>query len=259
MAEAEDMFKVGAALPPSRGGTAERPVSGGNDGETARPPRAGPLEMESYLREDGGLTELQIETILRCSLSPEEPPPLVPDPMLLQAEKRLALAKIYNYRLGERCPWTIPLIKASVRLQRDIVQEICTGWGLWAYSGPMIVVAGGYTKMAGQNGALEPTADVMMLPIREWALGAEPGKELQFAIQSRLRSSPVICQKVILDSLEYARDTLIDYWLAYTPADKAKQAEMREIVNRSPPRAPPPPPARLVCPRWQLYRKARDH
>ena len=108
------------------------------------------------------------------------------------------VAKLYNHRLGERSPWTHLLISTSVKLGRDIVHEICTQWGLWAYGGAMLIVVGGYTKVAGDElGALQPTNDVMMLPIEEWALGAEPGRETQFAIESRLRSSPSLCQQVL--------------------------------------------------------------
>ena len=38
--------------------------------------------------------------------------------------------------------------------------------------------------------------------------------------------------KVILGALEYARDTLVEYWFANTHEEKRAQAEMRNILDR---------------------------
>jgi hypothetical protein len=108
-----------------------------------------------------------------------------------------------------------------------VLYEMLTTYGMWAISEPLAMLAGGYVK--GEGGKMEATADAMVLVLGPW-LEIDKVHTDGSAIESRLRSNPTACLKVLLAALEQT-DTNIEETFCFKPEDKQSQKEMRRKVE----------------------------
>ena len=201
------------------------------------------------------LTELQLETCLRVSAAEEWVPlggkgsvhPGVPlqsetekrleasgDVYTLAAARRLAVAKMLHSRLGSRSPWPGLLGQMALCTGRDHVQELCESWILWAWSGDLIIVAGGF--VTGEQPLLEdgtlgvPPTFAMPTVAALLAWPKQDDSSDIGDIEGRLRSCKLSCQQAMSVAMAAAAE-LVEYALPWTEEQKERQRYMQWRVK----------------------------
>ena len=201
-----------------------------------------------------GLTELQLETCLRVSATAEWVPlggkgsvhPGVPlqseteralesagNPFLTAAARRLALGKMLHVRLGCRSPWPGLLQQISERTGRNHLQELCESWILWAWSGDLIVVAGGFTTITPveDDGTLGRPSTLALPTVSALLKWPSEGAVEPSLVEARLRSGKLSCQQEMVSAVAAAAE-LVEYALPWTPEQKERQRILQERAEQ---------------------------